>query len=48
MPDLAFGADSASFTSIPASTTPYNIGSPLALGGSRIVESITLDSLIIN
>ena len=43
MPDLAFGADSASFTSIPASTTPYNIGSPLALGGSRIVESITLD-----
>ena len=43
MPDLAFGTDSASFTSIPASTTPYNIGSPLALGGSRIVESITLD-----
>ena len=43
MPDLSFGTDSASFTSIPASTTPYNIGSPLALGGSRIVESITLD-----
>ena len=43
MPDLTFGTDSASFTSIPASTTPYNIGSPLALGGSRIVESITLD-----
>lgn len=43
MPNLTFGTDSASYTSIPGSTTPYNIGSPLALGGSRIVESITLD-----
>jgi hypothetical protein len=43
MPDLTFGTDSGSFTSIPATTTPYNIGSPLALGGARIVESITLD-----
>lgn len=43
MPDLAFGADSTFYTSIPGSTTPYNIGTALALGGSRIVESITLD-----